>query len=654
MNISAKIWMGILMVMVSPFLVYGQKMADPVSFSISHAPDKVKAGAVFKVRVRANIDNNWHLYAADNNPNAGPQPTQFSVASDSIKMAGSLKESKPIKKYDKNFKSELRFYKNKATFTVPVAFKKDVNGKVNLKLQVLYQVCNNKICLPPRKKTISKTIIVAGTKQGKAAVASHKQGVSGGGLNGKTEQAAVSPAGSNNIANKGFLSFIWLAIVAGFGALVTPCVYPMIPLTVSFFSKKNQGSKHHALSTALGFGGTIIGVFTIIGILLTLVVGASGADQFASSPWVNLFIAIVLIIFAISLLGAFNIRLPYQLTNWLNQKSNEKTGFIGVLFIALTISAVSFSCTVPFVGGLLSAASRGAWFYPIIGMVCFSAAFSSPFVLFAFFPSLVKSLPESGGWMNIIKVLLGFIELAAAFKFISNAALVWQWGFISRTFVIAAWIAIFLLAGFYLLGIFTIKPENIPSAVGAGRVLLALPFLFFSFYLIPGLLGSSLGTVDAWLPPKKVSDVGVSATVRPNHKSDDGAALKKTSKWSRNYQASLKQAAKSKEPIFVDFTGYTCTNCRAMEANVFPVASVQRLFRKMKLVRLYTDGGKHGSRNQKIQFRLTGTVALPTYVIVNPNTKKVLVKLEGYTKKQQFQKFLTKGLNRFQAQKSDI
>ncbi|MDZ7681716.1 MAG: cytochrome c biogenesis protein CcdA [Fodinibius sp.] len=378
----------------------------------------------------------------------------------------------------------------------------------------------------------------------------------------------VSPT-SSGYGSNGIFSFLWIALTAGFAALLTPCVFPMIPLTVSFFSKQKEGEGYRAIGQALGFGAAIVLTFTILGALLALFIGASGANQFAANPWVNLFIALVLVVFAVSLLGAFELRLPHQLTNWLNQKSNESSGFVGVLFMALTISAVSFSCTAPFVGGVLAATTGGQWFYPILGMAGFSTAFASPFVVFALFPRWLESLPKSGSWMNIVKVLLGFIELAAAVKFLSNADLVWQWGLVSRPFAIAAWIAIFLLAGFYVLGIYSINNDSRSKQIGTGRLMLALPFILFSFYLIPGLMGASLGIWDAWLPPKQATDVSVVQSLA--QQGGTGMAATTAKSWSSNYEEAKETAQKENKPLFIDFTGYTCTNCRAMETNVFPL-----------------------------------------------------------------------------------
>ncbi|GAA5521309.1 thiol:disulfide interchange protein DsbD [Fodinibius salicampi] len=650
------------MVMLSPFFVYSQVL-DPVSYTITEAPEEIAAGEVAEITIEASIEGEWHLYSIANDPDAGPYPTQFSSANPDMAIAGDVSESEPSIEMDPNFNAELGWHTQSATFTIPVAFKPDMEGSTMIDLEVLYQVCDDKSCLPPKTKSITKSVTIAGVAddpfsdfeersndespdEDVSAAGNIEEGNSpaSSGETGSVTGAASTDAGG--LGGGGVFSFLWIALTAGFAALLTPCVFPMIPLTVSFFSKQKEGQGSRAIGQALGFGMAIVLTFTILGALLAFFIGASGANQFAANPWVNLFIAIILVIFAVSLLGAFELRLPYQLTNWLNKKSNESSGVVGILFMALTISAVSFSCTAPFVGGVLAATAGGEWFYPIIGMAGFSGAFASPFVFFALFPRWLESLPESGSWMNVVKVLLGFIELAAAVKFLSNADLVWQWGLISRPFAIAAWIAIFFVAGLYVLGVFSLSHDKKPEKIGAGRLMLSLPFILFSFYLIPGLLGASLGIWDSWLPPKQATDVSVVRTLA--QQGGTGTNEGEESQWSSNYEASLTKAREENKPLFIDFTGYTCTNCRAMETNVFPLSSIQKRFAKMEQVRLYTDDGSEGPKNQRFQFEITGTVALPTYVIIDPQTEEIIAQLVGYAGQEEFQNFLDIGLQRFE------
>jgi len=626
---------GIILLMISPFFVYGQGGLDPVKFKAELDKNPVKVGEIVNVRINATIDGKWHLYSINNEPSQGPVPTSFSIQKGAAAIVDSIAESEVEIAYDPNFDTELGWHTKDASFRVPVQIQNYIDD-AGIELAVRYMVCDDKSCLPPKTKSIVLNVTTDGIAEGFEPVKE-----SGGNTTGNTVSTSES-----SIFGSGLLSFLWIALTAGFAALVTPCVFPMIPLTVSYFTK-NTGERNVSKSVgqALLFGLAIIVAFTVLGALLSLVIGASGANQFAANPWVNLFIGVILIIFAISLLGMFELRLPHQLTNYFNRKSNESSGLVGIIFMALTISAVSFSCTAPFVGGVLAATAGGEWFFPIVGMAAFSAAFSTPFILFAMFPSWLENLPQSGSWMNIVKVILGFIELAAATKFLSNADLVWNWGILSRPFVIASWIAIFLLAGFYILGFIQLKYEEKPKNISTGRLMLSLPFLLFSFYLIPGLLGASLGIWDAWLPPKQATDVSVVASViQRSGASGNGRLVTGGEQWVDNYQQAVEVAKKEKKPVFIDFTGYTCTNCRAMESNVFPLKEVQQRFDKMVKLRLYTDDGTKGPEHQKFQFELTGTVALPTYAIVNPENNKLIDQLVGYTSKDKFTAFLTKGL----------
>lgn len=620
--------------MLSPFFLYAQ-IPDPVKYEVSEIPDTVKAGEVFEIVVEASIEGKWHLYSVLNDPDAGPYPTQFSAKSPNFVLAGEMSESKAEIEFDPNFEAELGWHTSYASFTIPVAVKSELQGKQTLDIEVYYQVCDDRVCLPPKRKSIIAGVFVDG-------VADEIYEGAVGGTNVSEGNSSSTKKGS--LSGDGIFSFLWIAIVAGFAALLTPCVFPMIPLTVSYFSKQEDAKR--GVSSALVFGVAIVITFTVIGAVLAAVLGASGAQDFASNPIVNLFIALVLVGFALSLLGMYELQLPHQLTNFLNKKSNESSGLAGILFMAMTISAVSFSCTAPFVGAVFTATVGGEWFYPILGMIGFSAAFASPFVLFAMFPKWLEALPKSGSWMNIVKVLLGFIELAAAFKFLSNADLVWEWGIVSRPLTIAFWIVIFLMAGFYVLGFITLKHESKPEQISAGRMLLAMPFLMFSFYLLPGLMGSSLGIWDAFLPPKQPTDVSLVASIGArggvgSTSADEG--------WSKDFEASVASAKEAGKPVFIDFTGYTCTNCRAMETNVFPLAAVQEAFGEMELVKLYTDGGKDAKQNQLIQFELTGNIALPTYVIYDPVSETVIDQALGYTKEEKFTSFLQEGLNEFKS-----
>lgn len=624
--------MGIAFWVLSPFFVYGQ-LLDPVDYRITQSPDTVKAGEVFNVDVVADIEGDWHLYSILNDPDAGPFPTAFSSGSSLMTIAGDVTETEAVIAFDPNFNTELGWHSNRAEFKIPIAFRPDVVGAQNIQLEVLYQVCDDVSCLPPKTKQIEAEIVLAGVAD------TPFEDFSGAAIQQDEEFELTS---SSDVPSDNIWAYLWLAITAGLAALLTPCVFPLIPLTVSYFSNQAGQKKSTGWGQAVVFGLSIVFIFTAIGALLALILGVSGVSQFASNPYVNLVIGLMFVVFGVSLLGMFELRLPYQLTNWLNKKSNESGGFVGTLFMGFTISAVSFSCTAPFVGAILAATTGGEWFYPIVGMLGFSTAFASPFVLFAMFPGYLESLPKSGSWMNVVKVILGFVILAAAVKFLSNSDIIWQWGIITRPLGIAAWMTFFFLAGLYILGVFSLHGDKKPESITTGRLLVSMPFILFSFYLLPGLLGASLGIWDAWLPARQATDVSV---VRSINVSGGGEVM---SVWSDNYEESVDRAIAANQPIFIDFTGYTCTNCRAMESTVFPLQNIQERFGKMEKVKLYTDGGAAGPDNQKFQFELTGTVALPTYVVVNPHTGNILDQLIGFTRAADFEAFLDRGLERYE------
>ncbi|MDR9447345.1 MAG: cytochrome c biogenesis protein CcdA, partial [Balneolaceae bacterium] len=564
------------------------QLLDPVKFTVGNVPTDVTSGQSIDVSIETTIDGKWHLYAVNLDPDSGPIPTQFGVVSDGLlQLSGDVSESEPDLAFDPNFDAEVAWHTSEASFDVPVLVGELTENTIPVAaITVRYQVCDDRSCLPPKTKTLEVPIqrvdglILADRQEEQEITVSVEEGVLvGGESSASTPSPRLSPPDNNDLAESGWLAFIWIALTAGFAALLTPCVFPMVPLTVSYFTKQSPqdnaksgndpassgaevpNAKRGSTGPALLFGLFIVASFTLLGVFLSLVIGVSGANQFAANPWINLFIGGVLLLFGLSLLGFFELQLPHQFTNWLNAQSNEKGGWVGILFMALTISAVSFSCTAPFVGAVIAATATGQWFAPIIGMVAFSAAFASPFVMLAIFPSWLESLPKSGTWMTWVKIALGFIELAAAVKFISNADLVWQWGIVSRPFAISIWIALSLLAAGYFLGLYAMGHEKRPASISMPRFALSLPFLVFSIYLVPGLLGASLGLWDAWLPPKQATDVSVVRSIMlQTPRSESGSSLEAEEGWLDDLDEAIALGQQTGEPIFVDFTGYTCTN----------------------------------------------------------------------------------------------
>ncbi len=403
-------------------------------------------------------------------------------------------------------------------------------------------------------------------------------------------------------------------------SLLTPCVFPMIPITVSYFTNHAGGSRKSAIFTALVYAVGIILTFTALGMLLAAIFGAGGVNQLAANPWVNLLITAIFLAFAFSLFGAYFLQVPPGLMNRIDDITRSKEGSrtVGALLMGFTFTLTSFTCTAPFVGTLLVMTAQGNWRWPLAGMLAYSTVFAIPFFILALGPQLLSHLPKAGGWMNSIKVVMGFLEVAAAMKFLSNADLVWQWGIFTRQVVLAIWVAIGVLMVIYILGYFRMPHDSPVESVGAARVTFAMLFLALTIWLVPGLFGRQLGELESFLPPELGSSspaTSGTASVRPQTEAD----------WILNdYEGALAKARQNDKLLFVDFTGYTCTNCRWMESNMFPKPEISRELDKFVRVRLYTDGnGELFERQQKMQQERFGTVALPYYAILRPDGTSV-------------------------------
>ena len=599
---------------------------SPVTLS-AKIESNARAGEVAKVVVIAEMDSEWKIYAL-RDQGEGPIATRVTVLGDIIKDSGLVEEDEPIEKYDDGFLTETKTHQGGAVFVAPILLKKDISpGDYNLEVVVLFQVCNESLCYPPKEEFITVPITID----------------SGEPREERSEIVLVTDvfdkSGNINLEaaiDQGFFSFVLLAISMGFLALLTPCVFPMIPITVSFFTQQGESRQGKPLKNAIIYTLGIIATFSILGFILALTLGASGANQLASNPWVNLFIGVLFIYFALSLFGMYEIEVPAKLRQF-SLKQEGRGGVIGTLFMAVTFTLTSFTCTVQFIGLLLVAASQGQWFWPMIGMIVFSAAFASPFFFLALFPQYLAKMPKSGGWLNSVKVVMGFLELAAAFKFLSNTDLVWGWGFFSHNAVLAIWAVLMLLVGFYLLGKIQLPHDSPLKSVSVPRLMLSAAFLTFGLYLTSGLFGQRIhGIIYAYLPPVVESDTGAVNT--------NGNSMAEQFKWHRDLNSGLMEAKETGKPVFIDFTGYTCTNCRWMEANIFTKREVKDRFNEMILVQLYTDGGPNHRANQEYEIERFGTAALPFYVILSPYDE-IIVTFPGMTRDlNNFLDFLDEGL----------
>lgn len=605
---------------------------DPTRWTLATTtPAKeFQKGEKVGVKISAAIESGWHLYALDQ-PKGGPIATTIKIADGTpFTVYGEAKAPAPTIKPDPNFivdgrPLETKFYENSVDFAIAL----EAAGVSNISaiaLDVRFQLCNDTFCLPPRTKRVS----MAGEEDVKK--------IGGGLLATVTEKAPARPQTVPRELPMEIWGFVWLAATLGALSLLTPCVFPMIPITVSYFTNHASGSRAKSIRLASVYSLGIIATFTLVGMLLAIFVGAAGINLFAANPWINLLITGVFLFFAFNLFGAYEITVPARLLTRLDQitrtREGEGSGVIGALLMGLTFTLTSFTCTSPFVGTILVSASQGDWQRPLLGMLVFSAVFALPFFVLALVPQWVAQLPRAGGWMNSVKVAMGFLEIAAAMKFLSNVDLVWGWGIFTRNVVLAVWIAIGVILALYLLGKFQLAHDSKPERIGAFRLVSAIVSLAISFYLITGLFGAKLGELEAFLPP----DLNASSTRGFSNNSNEP-------QWITNdYAAALANAKAHDKRVFLDFTGYTCTNCRWMEANIFPVPEVAAEMNKFVLARLYTDGeGAIYEEQQQLEQDMFGTVALPYYAVVD-GEGKVIASFPGMTRdKDAFIRFLQEG-----------
>jgi len=599
-------------------LVFMSTMAwakGEVAWSVSQIEGSTSGKAV--VVVQAAIQPGWHLYSIVH-VDEGPFATKFEQDAKEIKEG--IVEEPLYREFDKGFNKEINLFKDKATFWVPVDL--GPNGLAS-KLTVKYQVCKDGVCIPPQPVELdlkSAKVVTESSKPAKQAEPI-KDGKPGGATDIVSDPPQIEPGPTGtptkpgeigdiyNARSKGFLAYLWLAISAGFLALLTPCVFPMIPITVSFFSKKKEGES--GLMSALLYCGGIIGTFTVLGIGVSIIAGATGLSKLANNPWMNLTLAAIFIVLALSLFGVFEIGLPSKFVNKFD--STGKSKFLAPILMGLTFSLTSFTCTLPFVGAVLvSAANGGGWFYPMVGMLGFSTAFCIPFMLLALFPSALSKLPKSGAWMVTVKAFMGFIELIAAVKFLSTFDLSFQFGLITREVNLALWFMLLVMAAIYLFGWIRL-PKVHDGKIGPLRVAFGALTILVALKIGAAMNGGALGSLEGYLPPSPY----------PGKTNAPLAAWEKD--FLPDFDAALAKAKENGKPIFIDFTGIYCTNCRVMERTVFPSEKVQNAFAKFNKVSLYTDRTfddkyrESDTKNAALQQKLVGTATLPTYVVVKPD-----------------------------------
>lgn len=583
---------------------------NPVQWSAAARGGSVRPGGLLAVEVTAQIADGWHVYSvAQVRP---PVATRITVpAGQPFALLGQVEAPTPRKAFDQSFGIETEFYATRAAFELTVKAAADAAvGETVVRVQAYFQACNDQFCLPPKAVVAETPVAIAGTPltaEESAAALARAAGLPVGAARGSSGAAA---AGS-------LWSFIWLAMTFGALSLLTPCVFPMVPITVSYFTSHASGSRRKAVGQAVTYVLGIVLTFTALGMAMALLVGASSLNRFAANPWINILITAIFVAFALSLFGVFDLGLPPALITRLDALTRRQGGSrtLATALMGLTFTLTSFTCTAPFIGTLLVAAAGGDWQWPLVGMLAFSVVFALPFFVLALVPQWMASLPRSGGWLNSVKVLMAFLEIAAAMKFLSNVDLIWGWGFFTHDVVLATWVAIFGLMALYVLGLFRFPHDVRVKRVELMRVGVSAVCGATAVWLATGLAGRPLGELEAFLPPPPDSlKSGVASAEHAGGLS-----------WIMNdYPQALARARAEGRRVFIDFTGYTCTNCRWMEAKMFPRADVRRELEAFVLVRLYTDGeGEIFQRQQQLQQEKYQTVALPFYAVVNADGSPV-------------------------------
>lgn len=645
------------------------QILEPVSWEIT--ANKIEPNTI-ELIFNANIDEGYHLYSLTI-PEDGPLPTVFTFEdSKDFSIDGGVSEIIiPIEEYDETFEMDIKFFEDKASFKQVIKLNSD--NEIPIVGEIAYMVCNDVGCValyedielilnPKTGQIIEETQTIAKAED-----------INLGDITGKKAS---------------LLGFFIISFIGGLAAILTPCVFPMIPMTVSFFMKDGE-DKSKGKIQAIIYGLSIIAIYVFIGSVLAVVAGPDIANWLSTHWLPNILFFVIFVVFAASFFGMFEITLP----SWMINKSDQtadKGGYLGPVFMALTLVLVSFSCTGPIVGTILVESAGGQVLKPIIGMLGFSLAFALPFTLFAFFPTLLQGLPKSGGWLNSVKVVLGFLELALGLKFLSIADQTYHWGILDREVYLASWIVIFFLLGLYLLGKIKFAHDSDVPFVTVPRLMFSIIVFTFVAYLIPGMIGAPLKALSGYLPPQTTHDFDLNKVIRENVKTfsvsaggEENKELCETPKYSDflhlphglegyfDYDQALACAKEQNKPLFIDFTGHGCVNCREMESNVWADPKVLKLLDSEYIVTaLYVDDkttmpeedwyisdydgkekktiGKKYADRQKAMF---GVNAQPFYVLISPDGE-VLTQPRAYDLDvNAFVKFLETGVDNFEKKK---
>jgi len=660
---------------------------DPVKWSTS--AEKISE-TEYDLIVTATIEAKWHLYS-QNVPADGPIPTTFSFkTSPDFKLIGKTTEEKGVTVHDPVFEMQIKYFENKAKFKQRIKVLSNKSFKIAGTVE--FMVCDDASCLPPTEIDLAflipankATAAIINTNDDKEVPAVTSVETKDNAIisptpidQNKADVAVKAAKNSNKTSNKSLLTIFIIAFFSGFAALLTPCVFPMIPMTVSFFTKQSK-SKAEGIKNAIIYGVSIVIIYVLLGLLVSFIFGADALNALSTNVWFNVIFFLLLVVFAISFLGAFEIVLPSSWGTTVDAQA-DKGGIIGIFFMALALAIVSFSCTGPIVGTLLvEAAAGGNQIGPIVGMLGFSLALAIPFALFAAFPGWLNSLPKSGGWLNTVKVVLGFLELALAFKFLSNADLVLQLHWLEREVFLSIWITIFIALAFYLFGKIQLPHDSPLTHISVGRLSLGMLSLAFAIYMIPGLWGAPLNLISAFPPAQHYSEspygVGFSKmnsgmSSGENIEIPDGAHLMPPHNILafNDYEKGLAYAKKVNKPVMIDFTGYACVNCRKMEQNVWAKDEILPILKNdVVLISLYVDDKRPLANGEEIESKLRpgkklkyigqkwsefqiiryGANAQPFYVLMDHNEENLTEPVAYTPNVEEYHDWLKKGIANF-------
>ena len=669
-----------ILTMMSALVLHAQ-MIDPVHFT---SELKTGKGAEAEIVFHATIDNGWHVYSTDIGKDGPIEATFNIVKMDGAELVGKLEpRGNVIRKMDKLFGMELKYFENEATFVQKIKFTKP---QYDIDCYLEYGACSDESCLPPSEVELKKSgevsLAVSADKKETTEDKKEKEedGIQPDTAKADTVEADTTKAevfsdeadlwapvteelrslgSGEDLAERSLWWLLLMGFLAGLAAVCMPCIWPIIPMTVSFFLKRSKDDRRKGLRDAFAYGLSIIVIYVGLGMLVTAIFGSDTLNSLSTSAVFNVFLFLLLVVFACSFFGWFEIKLPDSWADSVDTKASETSGLLSIFLMAFTLVLVSFSCTGPIIGMLLvQTTTTGNWLAPTLGMLAFAVALALPFTIFAMFPSWMKSAPKSGSWMTTIKVVLGFIELAFSLKFLSVADMAYGWHILDREVFLSLWIVIFAMLGAYLVGWLKFQEDEVGGPSKPMPVLCIMGGLIsfaFAVYMLPGLWGAPCKAVSAFAPPISTQDFNLNEHVVEAEFND--------------YESGLATARAQGKPVFLDFTGYGCVNCREMEATVWADPHVsEKLRNDYVLISLYVDdktplkepmtvtdekGNQKtlrtvGAKWSYLQSHKFGANAQPFYVAINPTTGKPLTGSRGHNKDvQAYIDFLNQGLMNF-------